>query len=217
MARSARESGAGATAGVTESRTPLGPRCVDDEGVVCTPDDAPPTPVLPENRLIANGERVQEDADLARFRGGTALPLALLSSKQGRQLRILAPYTTRRLPSASRHCSWTEAIARLDSAASIRLERKIGSGEAVSFPGGGRGGWGIPCSGYALLFGSAVPSIGLTHPSSISAFRSDDRCRASSICFPHQATILPKHQAMRSLNWLNACLTSPNSAAAQVL
>ena len=64
-------------------------------------------PVLPEKRLPSDSERMQEHADLARLFGGVTIPLALLAlASQGRQLRILAAYTTRRLLSASRRCSW---------------------------------------------------------------------------------------------------------------
>jgi len=64
-------------------------------------------PVLPEKRLPSDSERMQEQASLARLFGGVTIPLALLAlASQGRQLRILAAYTTRRLLSASRRCSW---------------------------------------------------------------------------------------------------------------
>ena len=113
--------------------------------VYARPTMLPPTPVLPENRLTANGERVQEDADLARFRGGTALPLALLAQQTGTATADTGSIHDAQAPigfsalflDPKRLPGWTAQHP-------IRLERKIGSGEAVSFPGGGRGGWGIP-------------------------------------------------------------------------
>ena len=65
------------------------------------------TPIPPENGLRSNVQGMQQHAHLARLRGGLALTTLHCSRRgQGRQLRILAPYTTRRLPSASRRCSW---------------------------------------------------------------------------------------------------------------
>ncbi len=57
-------------------------------------------------------------------------------SGQGRQLRILAPYTMRRLPSASLRCScgisfWSSFAAQRP----IGLEGKVLAGEAARFPG----------------------------------------------------------------------------------
>ena len=64
-------------------------------------------PITPENGLRSNVQGMQQHAHLARLRGGLALTTLHCSRRgQGRQLRILAPYTTRRLPSASRRCSW---------------------------------------------------------------------------------------------------------------
>ena len=63
-------------------------------------------PISPEERCRTNSERMQQHADLARLFGRAAIPLTLLAQlRQGRQLRMLAPYTTRRLPSASLRCS----------------------------------------------------------------------------------------------------------------
>ena len=43
----------------------------------------PATPVLPEDRLLPDHERMQQHADLARLFGGAALPLALLAQWTG--------------------------------------------------------------------------------------------------------------------------------------
>ncbi len=47
------------------------------------PTMMPTTPVIPEERLISNDERMQEDAHLARLFGGATLPLALLTQRAG--------------------------------------------------------------------------------------------------------------------------------------
>jgi hypothetical protein len=41
------------------------------------PPMKPPAPISPEHRSRTNGQRMQEETDLARFRGSVALPLAL--------------------------------------------------------------------------------------------------------------------------------------------
>lgn len=43
----------------------------------------PTTPVMPEERLIPDIERMQEDTHLARFGGRTAIPLTLLTERTG--------------------------------------------------------------------------------------------------------------------------------------
>ncbi len=43
----------------------------------------PSAPILPKNGLWSNHERMQEYADLARLRGGAAIPLALLTQLTG--------------------------------------------------------------------------------------------------------------------------------------
>ena len=64
------------------------------------------TPVLPEERRIPNDKRMEQDAHT-----GSGLLVSLpchwrgFRRGQGRQLRMLAPSTMRRLPSASRRCS----------------------------------------------------------------------------------------------------------------
>jgi hypothetical protein len=42
-----------------------------------------PAPVTPEQRLIPDGEWMQQHADLARFRGGVAIPLTLVAQRTG--------------------------------------------------------------------------------------------------------------------------------------
>jgi hypothetical protein len=65
------------------------------------------TPITPEERSRTHGQGMQQHTDLARFGSGVTIPLTLLGAcGQGRQLRMLAAYTTRRLPSASRRRSW---------------------------------------------------------------------------------------------------------------
>jgi len=43
----------------------------------------PPAPILPENGLWANDERMQQHAHLARFRGDAAHPLTLFTQRAG--------------------------------------------------------------------------------------------------------------------------------------
>ena len=64
------------------------------------------TPVLPEERRIPNDQRMEQDAH-AGSGLRVSLPCHWHCSRrgQGRQLRMLAAYTTRRLPSASLRCS----------------------------------------------------------------------------------------------------------------
>ena len=54
---------------------------------------------------------------------------------QGRHLRMLAPYTTRRLPSASLRCSWRQLLISRTPECSIGLERKVLTRKATGFPG----------------------------------------------------------------------------------
>ncbi len=64
------------------------------------------TPVLPEERRIPNDKRMEQDAHLARLARFAPLTTLHCSRRgQGRQLRMLAAYTTRRLPSVSLRCS----------------------------------------------------------------------------------------------------------------
>jgi hypothetical protein len=92
-------------------QTPVARQPVGDTATACRLDDA----VCNSNPSSARElNRYGGDASLTltwRVLGGAALPLALLvASGQGRQLRMLAPYTTRRLPSASLRCSWGISI-----------------------------------------------------------------------------------------------------------
>ncbi len=56
-------------------------------------------------------------------------------SGQGRQRRMRAAYTTRRLPSASLRRSWTTSFCPAGQPRVLRLERKVLTREAVRFPG----------------------------------------------------------------------------------
>jgi hypothetical protein len=40
-------------------------------------------PIMPEDRNRADGHRMEQNADLARFYGGTPIPLALLAQRTG--------------------------------------------------------------------------------------------------------------------------------------
>jgi len=104
----------------------------------------PSAPILPKNGLWSNHERMQEYAYLARLRGGAAIPLALLTQRTGTTvanagcihqpqapISLLPP-----LLESERAACWTAQC-------SIGLKRKVSSGEATRFPGGGRRGWTI--------------------------------------------------------------------------
>jgi hypothetical protein len=106
------------------------------------------TPVIPEERLISNHERMQEDAHLARLFGGAALPLALLAQRAG-----TATADAGRIDHAQTAIGFSTplmGVKRLPSRASegaIGLERKVLPREAPCFPGGGCDGWTIPRRG----------------------------------------------------------------------
>jgi hypothetical protein len=104
--------------------------------------------VAPEQRCGTHPQRMEQHTHLARLRGRAAIPLALLTQRTraavanaGRihhaQTAIgLAPP----LLGVKRLSCWTQERP-------IRLQRKVGSGEAPRFPGGGAGGWSIPRGG----------------------------------------------------------------------
>jgi hypothetical protein len=47
------------------------------------PSMVPTTPIIPEHRSRTDQQRMQQDAHLARLRGGAALPLTLLTQRTG--------------------------------------------------------------------------------------------------------------------------------------
>ena len=68
-------------------------------------------PIAPEQRGRADDEWMQKHTHLAGLRGSAAIPLTLLvASGQGRQRRMLAAETTRRLPSASLRRACAESV-----------------------------------------------------------------------------------------------------------
>ena len=105
-------------------------------------------PVLPEKRLPSDSERMQEHADLARLFGGVTIPLALLAQRAGTTIantggihhaQAAISLSTMLLGHKRLPC-WTAQHP-------VGLERKVGSGEATGFPGGGCGRWAIPRDG----------------------------------------------------------------------
>lgn len=98
-------------------------------------------PIVPEERSRTNGKRMQQHADVARFLGRAAIPLALLTQRAG----ATAPDTrcidhTQTAITFSAVFLGPKRLPGWTAQRPIRLEREIGSGEAASFPGGRRGG-----------------------------------------------------------------------------
>jgi hypothetical protein len=109
-----------------------------------SPSMLPPTPVTPEERLTPDNERVQQDAHLARFRRGAALPLTLLAqwaraattdAGSIHHAQAAVSFSTPLLDRQRLPC-WTPQ-------GPIRLECKVLSREATRFPGSGGDGWTI--------------------------------------------------------------------------
>jgi hypothetical protein len=125
-------------------------------------DAGPPmnlsTPITPEKRLTPQSKRVQQDTHLARLVCGASLPLALrtfraratIANAGGIDHTEAAPHFSTSFMGDQHVACWTTQRA-------IGLERKVGSCEAASFPGGGRGGWSISrCCGGRMCGGVLV-------------------------------------------------------------
>ena len=105
-------------------------------------------PISPEHRCGTYPQRMQKHAHLTRLRSRVAIPLTLLAQRTRAAVanagRIHHAQTSIGLATpllgVKRLSCWTEERP-------IRLERKVGSGEATRFPGGGAGGWTIPRGG----------------------------------------------------------------------
>jgi hypothetical protein len=105
----------------------------------------PSGPVSPEKRRDADQQRVKQDTHLAWFGSGAPIPLTLLPQR-ARATRTNAggidhPQTAVML---SPVFMGSQDVACWAAKSSIWLEGKIGSREAVGFPGGRGGGWSIP-------------------------------------------------------------------------
>ncbi len=102
-------------------------------------------PVSPEQRSGADRQGMKQDAHLARFGRGAPVPLALLTQRTRTATANAGPIDHAQAP-----ISFSAVFMRQERApcrtpqGSIRLEGKIGSSEAVSFPGGRRNRWSIP-------------------------------------------------------------------------
>ena len=104
----------------------------------------PSGPVSPEKRSRANRQRVKQNTHLAWFCRSAPIPLALLPQR-ARATRANAgaihhPQTTIML---SPVLMGGQDVACWTAKGPIWLEGKIGSREAVGFPGGRGGGWSI--------------------------------------------------------------------------
>lgn len=98
-------------------------------------------PVSPEERSRADGERMEQDAHLARFGRGPAVPLALFT--QGARTTV-ANAGRRDDPQAAITLAavfmWNQHLACRTSQRPIGLKRNVGAGEAAHVPGGRSGG-----------------------------------------------------------------------------
>jgi hypothetical protein len=108
----------------------------------------PSGPVSPEERSRAYRQRMEQEAHLAWFGRGTPIPLALLAQRTRTTVAnaggIDDPQTAIAFsPSFMRD----EDVACWTPQGPIRLEGKVGSGEAASFPGRRGGRWSIPRGG----------------------------------------------------------------------
>jgi hypothetical protein len=113
------------------------------------PSMVPPTPITPEQGCGTDHQGMPQDTHLARLFGGAALRTLHWSRReQGRQLLMLAAYTTRRLPSASlrRSCATSDWLAGQRSVPS-GWRAKSCEDEAALFPGQGDDGFPIPLWG----------------------------------------------------------------------
>src|SRR5215469_14695441 len=105
----------------------------------------PSRPVSPEERSRSDRQGMKQDAHLARLGRGPPVPLALIA--QGTRTTIANagsvdyPQTAIALPTPLLR---DQHVACRTLQGSIWLERKVGPGEAASFPGGRGGGWSIP-------------------------------------------------------------------------
>jgi hypothetical protein len=108
----------------------------------------PSTPVSPEERFSADHEWMQQHADLARFLGGVAMPLALLA-QQARTATANAGgiHYAEAAISLSTVLLGKQRVSCWAPKRSVWLERKVCARKAACFPGGGRGGWSIPRDG----------------------------------------------------------------------
>jgi hypothetical protein len=105
----------------------------------------PSVPVSPEERSRAYRQGMKQDAHLARFGRGPPVPLALVA--QGTRTAVTNA-GGRDDPQAAITLSTVlmrdQHVACRTPQGSIRLEGKVGSGEAASFPGGRGGRRSIP-------------------------------------------------------------------------
>ena len=102
-----------------------------------------PAPIAPEQRGGTNPERMQQHADLARLCGRAAIPLTLLAQRTGATVRMLAAYTTRRLPSASGAARGRNVLPAGQRSVPSGWRVKSCPEKRPAFQGGGHGGRAI--------------------------------------------------------------------------
>jgi len=107
-----------------------------------------PIPVSPQQRSRSHWQGMEQDTDLARFACFAPAPLALLP-----QRTRTAIANAGRIDHAQTAIAFSPLLMRDQDVACrtpkgpIRLEGKVGPGEAASFPGSRSGRWSIPRGG----------------------------------------------------------------------
>lgn len=95
----------------------------------------PAVPISPEERCGTNGERMEQDAHLARLCCGSAIPLALLAQGTGPTTANAGSIDYAQAPIGfSTVFMWDQFLVGRATQRSIRLESKILATEATSLP-----------------------------------------------------------------------------------
>ena len=108
----------------------------------------PPMPVSPEERSRADRQGMKQNAHLARLGRGPPVPLALVA--QGTRTAVANAGgidDPQAVVMLSTVLMGDQHVASRTPQGSIRLEGKVGSGEAASFPGGRGSRRSIPRGG----------------------------------------------------------------------
>jgi hypothetical protein len=105
-------------------------------------------PIAPEQRCGTHPQRMQQHTYLARLCRGVALPLTLFAEWARAAVanagRIDHAQTAISLSTPLLRAKWLPCWT---AQRPIRLQRKVGSGEAPRLPGGGSSGWTVPRGG----------------------------------------------------------------------
>jgi hypothetical protein len=108
------------------------------------PSMNPLTPVTPVEGSGTDGHWMQQDTHLARLFGRTALPLTLPAQRTGAATANAGCiHHTQASIGFSTSFMRDQFLSSRATERAIRLERKVGSGEAPRFPGSGSGRWTV--------------------------------------------------------------------------